>query len=351
MTSYELLAVYQQLSELLNKLEPYTIELNILYDEINELNRQSIDLLISSGINNESTPILSQKRQDIINKQAQFAQNFNMLGHHASLIEISKTINSMKNSTDYSEYIFEINIIEGVIIHYDIMTKQLYEYIKTRNHHIISSLLGSIKTAVELLQNFKENHKYLLSFSDRLENTKILDITTDSKELIIHLDNKESDFGKFIDSLNYINKIYLELSEIANIKQRPLVVKRIESGSILGKLIGSDKLIDLIVLILQRTIELIFTKFTFEGKMTRKKEVIDILMNEIKVIDECNKMNIKVDQLAQEAITKSIALIASDTLRLVSNATKIKINDKEYSISENAKAKYLEQNSKLLIEE
>lgn len=102
--------------------------------------------------------------------------------------------------------------------------------------------------------------------------------------------------------------------------------------------------------LIKKTTELIFNKFTFEGKILRQQQIIGLLKDNSEIIEKYKELGFDIDPNIEE-VEKVQSQIFMSIHRMVSRNTKIKINDDEIKLESSYNQKYLIESKMLLIEE
>ncbi|MFP3042040.1 hypothetical protein LQZ19_09510 [Treponema primitia] len=351
MTSYELMALYDNMLVEINKLSSYTTDILKLLDGIDRKIDIINDLVISRGLDTNSISQITNSRREIINQVDTFATNFDMLKNHLDLINIKKSISDKKTQNLYLNFTDEINNIEELLSLYDEVTTKIYSYIKSKNHNDLMVMFRSINVALNKYKEINNEYKKISEYVKRLETEIGKDMAESGAEIYLHFFNENIDFSKFIEHFNSIQIIYDEIGYYINSETIDLKIIKIESGSFLDKLLGDKNIIKIICEILDKLIVLIFNKFTFEGKLARKKELADYLVTEIDLFEKLKSAGIDVDDSAKENLNKTFTIISKEVLNLASSSSRIQVNEKTYSVEESMGEKYLTEYKTLLIED
>lgn len=201
-----------------------------------------------------------------------------------------------------------------------------------------SVLFNTINSIIHLIDYILDVH------------SKSRTIPEDFKSLSIEL-TSEYDYDTFILKLNSINKIYTELCNLLSISinDYPLQIIKVESGSLLAKIFGESKIVDLIVHLIKEFTGYIYRNFTQEGKILsipRKVESIESIINLSKKLQE---IGIDIEPLKQD-LQKSTLEITHDLSKLVQCESTVKINEDILSIGDEYRTKFLVESRRLLIE-
>ena len=88
--------------------------------------------------------------------------------------------------------------------------------------------------------------------------------------------NTQLNVDEFSETLSEINSLYECFSRCCGVSSHLEVIK-IESGSLLAKLIGDDNIISAIGNLLNKFIDWFYNKFTYEGKLARIADIKEAL--------------------------------------------------------------------------
>lgn len=140
------------------------------------------------------------------------------------------------------------------------------------NTHYIVKDSGLIKNFTTLMKNFKSSFDFFGAFSS---------------------------YGKMKqDIINY---------KVENsIEYEKLKIVKIESGSLLSIILGDKNIIEAIGLLLNKTINLIFNKYTQEGKIYRQNELARTLKETVELGEELKKVEYDISS-SEENIEKTFA--------------------------------------------
>ena len=351
MTSYELIELYDEVLIDINKLKSYSDDIINLLKLIDVDINFIIDLVLKYGLSSSSTMNnVTNKKNEIIEKVTNFANNFNMLKNHSSLIEVRQKIETKKQMASFKKFENEINNILLLLDIYSVTTQDIYEYIKSKDHSLLIKMFKSLKNASNKYNEIINEYKKLKEFVTLLEDASKEEVAENEEEMYLHFYNEESSFNSFLEHFSSLLTIYNELRSVFKSSSELKIIK-IESGSFLEKLLGDKNIISLFTEILQRCVDFIFRKFTFEGELARKKDILDFLEKELDIIEKCKTLGVEISAGNKEVIDKALAIVSGEIIKLASKSTKIRVNDQTLQIEETISEKYLLENKTLLIEE
>ena len=157
-----------------------------------------------------------------------------------------------------------------------------------------------------------------------------------------------SDLEDFTNRLFAISKIYHELAELLNASVAPLRIAKIESGSLLTKLVGDTKVVDLFVDVMRGAAKFYHRNYTNEGKIAAiapKVEMVEKVLGLAKKLEDAG-----VDvEIAKEQLGKSAHEIATQLNALLSDQPTISVNGEKISVGEAMTRSMLENNKTRLI--
>lgn len=349
MTSYELLDFYEQILGKMEELDAYTKTLSDLINVINGHGDVLLSLVYSTDMSQDTINKSSQQRGKVINDMQAFAMSFDILANHQKLIRVKEEI-SIILSNSYTELSEEKNKINNLLDEFFKVTSIIYEFVKTRSNQIIVNLLNEVSITVNKYDKFVESYKILKEFMSKTENH--LEEREDEKIFKIHFYDEHLDPEYFVLNIHSINESYEIMCQILNVSfsEYPLKVLKIESGSLLGKFLGYVPVVESLTYLSKKIIDLIFNKFTFEGKVLRTKQIFDLLNEDLVIRAKYKELGFETN-LGEEEFTKYHYQLVKSIGKLVGQTTKVKINDEEFCLESHLKQKYLTESSALLIEE
>ena len=247
--------------------------------------------------------------------------------------------NNIKNYIKENE--IEDSSIKSFFNEVDSLFNLYQSFIQSNNDIALAIDFG--KKVIE----FKEMYKILKVSYKEIENN-LIDIpynnegNSELKDISIQLLNIEYSFEEFIENLQLINKIYCEVGNIIYGRTSYVQAKivKIESGSLLSKILGDKNIIEAIGIFLNKSTSLIFNKFTYEGKIIRHSELRKELLEDTKTINELKVLGYDVEE-AKKNNNESLTMLTKDLLSIAKSSSKIKIDEKEYKIKDEIKQKYI----------
>ncbi|MBU3176507.1 hypothetical protein KPL47_08985 [Clostridium estertheticum] len=352
MTAYELLDFYVEVLDKINELSPYTKELTNLSINIKLNQDKLVNIIYSDDFATNNGNIMNPfnaHKKGVITCMQNFLMEFDILKNHEKLVKVRNEI----------KYIFEkypiISEDERLTItklldDYDKVTNTIYKYVKTRNNSIIVELLNEVSLTVIEFNSIAESYKNIKKFMLKTENK--IDEKEEEKILELHFYDGYIDPQYFVLNIQSINKSYEVMCQIMSISlmDYPLKVVKIESGCFLSKLLGYKSVVDALAFLIKKITELMFNKFTFEGQVLRRKQILDLVKEDLEIQKKYKELGYEID-FGNEDIIKYHYQMVKSIGELIGKTTKIKINDEMHYLENNLKKKYLMESSVLLIED
>lgn len=255
---------------------------------------------------------------------------------------------------DIQNYIIDKNIIDDSVME---LFNEIDQFFKIYQSFMQSD--NDMNLAIDFGQSVKEisaSYKTITNSYGEFENNMCNDIKDISEkdmcEISIQLLSINYTLQQFANNLSIIQGIYENVGSLIYKKEtyEKLQVKKIESGSLLSIILGDKNIIETIAVLLNKAVNLVFNKFTYEGKIMRHKEFREELMSDIELTARMKELGYDVAEIEKNN-KEAMTILTKDLLRLSSSSPKIKINDNEYSIKESQSQKFIETSNVLLLSE
>ncbi|MDR2410625.1 MAG: hypothetical protein LBE13_21280 [Bacteroidales bacterium] len=351
MTSYELISLYDELLMEINKLNSYSENIDQLIEYVNTRIDNINNIVITERLDQNSIGQINNYKNEIINKVNNFAITFDLLKNHSDLLKIIESISNMRKQNMFSNFIDEVNNAEELLRFYEEVTQNIYSYVKSKNQSDLIVMYRSVNVAFLKYTGLKNEYNKIKEYVGRLESKIDNSLFENGTEIYLHFYNDNTDFLSFLDHFNAIQVIYNEIKYYITDNAMELKIIKIESGSFLDKLLGDKNIITIMCELMHKSIELIFNKYTFEGKLTRKNELAKMLTTEIDLVSKLESIGINVGEETKKNISKTYTIISEKILKLAGTSSRIQINEELYSLEGSREKKYLLESKTLLIEE
>lgn len=255
---------------------------------------------------------------------------------------------------DIEKYIEEVKVNDCYVIEFfenvDEFFKQYQAFMQSDNN---------MELAVDFGQSVKEisaSYNTILRTYAEIENNmcdnkNCLNEQNEGK-ICIQLLDVQYDLDEFSSKLQTISEIYNEIGLMIykDKSYEKLQIRKIESGSLLSLILGDKNIIESMSIFFNKAVNLVFNKFTYEGKIMRHKEFREELLADLELTEKMKKLGYDVEE-AERNNKEALTIVTKDLLKISSSSPKIKIDEKEYSIKEAEKQKFIEASNKLLLSE
>jgi len=235
------------------------------------------------------------------------------------------------------------------------IAKKLHDFVHVYEAYIddsyspvsASKLLIKAKELSPLLQGFKDGlNFYLLN----VESSVALEKQNETEELSIEL-SSQMNLSEFVLKLQSIELIYNELCMLMRVSTSdfPIQIIKIESGSLLAKVLGNSLIIGMMTTGLINGANYIYQNFTTDGQISaipQKVESVEAILN---LRQKLMEQGIQDDNL-DEHIKKSSNALAKGLNNLISGQAEVKINGETLSLGNEIQKKLLENNKPLKLE-
>lgn len=246
-------------------------------------------------------------------------QIFNIYNH-----EEQNVISLLDNLNELAEYYQ--NIIQSnddkkdIVIFWDAAEKYLAEY---------WSVVNGINEYIKALTNETKDIEQ--------ENEKILELQL--------LDVKYN-VCEFAEILQHLDISYSTLAGLfPNITISQLQVVKIESGSLLSKILGDNNIIEVIAYALKKIVDTVYYKYTKEGKIDLTSKMMKEISNNADILEKLENIGIDTTK-SKENISETLNVVTKELYNIAIKAPRIKINGQEMTVAESKT--YLEYSVKYL---
>lgn len=275
-----------------------------------------------------------------MNKFSKFKREFNILEFFGIVATVKAAVNDIFNEyghidesiTDLLMHLEELanlyqNVIrsndskEDIVVFFDRMQECTAEY---------TSVIKSLKCHIETITSNYDIDKVA---SENCMELQLLDV--------------EYSVGEFGSLLTNIDNAYSSISSIFGTKvlYKSLKIVKIESGSLLSKILGDENILEVIALMLRRLSDYLHQTYTRGGKLELNSNIMKEISNDVEIIAKLEKAGIKVTK-AKRNVEDALNAATKELYGIASNAPKIKINNEQINIIDTTI--YLDYKTKLL---
>lgn len=354
MLSYQVREYYEFLGEKLGCLESSFKNIIEFGKEYNEVSKNTLKLFVSAiysgnDSNGEHYSIRDNTKNSSI--QSNYKSIFKNFKMNFELFDASNDYAVFKKEIE--EYVEKKNIqnefLKIFLENVDIFFKQYQNYIKSDNDYRLAVEFGQAAMALSISYGYiKEMCKEITE--SMYENNEVLN--EGSKSLSIQLLEINYNIDEFANKLMIISEIYNDIG-IVIYKGEPfesIKVKKIESGSLLSRILGDQNIIEAFAELFKKTVNLVFNKFTREGKILRHKELREELVKDVELTEIMKGLGYDISD-AKINNTEALTKLTKNLADLATSSSKIKINNEEYGIQESNSQKFIEESRRLMLGE
>jgi hypothetical protein len=250
---------------------------------------------------------------------------------------------SLRKAKEYG--LDDLNIIDGISKSIDSFADKFEAFIGAYTPPTAAPVITEARKLSSMLNGFKTA---LLFFESNLEQQHYE--IEEHEELSLLLPSTMS-LHQFAIKLLALDLIYSEVSSLLDIStsEHPLIISKIESGSLWAKVLGNNRVIGLMVDFLNSSATYIYRNYTKEGKLSAIPRKVEVLDQVLGLTAKLEQEGIDTEQ-AKEHISKSAVAIAKELNSLLDGQAEITINDKTHSIGEEVQKQLLEVNGPLKLQ-
>lgn len=323
-----------------NELDIMLKELDEIYNTAFLLQKSSHDILslaIQLTYGNHNSNNYGTLYQIIISeikiiKESMLQQN---------LLKLGKIIRSIEHeSKDNIIFTATSNLIGSL----EAFADSIYEIINSNSSNFSESYIKLLNTSSQFMVT-TDMIKHTISEVNRFEvllmNAPSSNLAEDNT-FSIRLYNENLSVNEINVLMKSISDIYERSCNIFDISstEYPLEPIKIESGSLLEKVFGHEKILRFMGDLFNRTINFIHRNYTKEGKSSTAGTKIDILKEEMDLINLCEQYGLDTS-IAKETLEYNLNIICKDILKVTTSSTKISVNGETHDLSKVIEAKMI----------
>lgn len=280
-----------------------------------------------------------------MNRFDKFKKEFDMLEFFGIVATVKKSVDGI-----FKEYNHVDESIMDLLLHLEELAT-LYQNV-IRSNDSKESIVVFFDRTQECTAEYNSIIKSLKCHIETISSNYDIDKVSSENCMELQLLDVEYGVGEFGALLTNIDKAYNSISSLfgANTSFKSLKIIKIESGSLLSKILGDENILEVMALILRRLSDYLHQTFTKSGKLELNAAIMKQISNDTEIIKKLENSGIKVTK-AKENIENALNATTSELYKIVSNAPRIKINDEQINIVDTTvyldyKKKLLENNDK-----
>ena len=295
-------------------------------------------------IKKENSTDSEKLRKSYMSKYNEFKKGFNFMEFFGLTAVIKSNLENIFNEYDFTEKHI-LSLIEELY-----KLSELYQNI-IQNSDTKNDIVVFFDFAHKCTAEYKLSLESIDSYINSLSNNYEIVENDGMKQLELQLLDIEYNVGEFAEILKNLDNAYSNLSRFSkNVKISNLKIVKIESGSLLSKILGDQNIIEVIGLMLKRISDHIHYTFTKEGKVELNTQIMQDISQDADVIKKLEEMGVNTTK-AKQNIKETLNATTKDLFEIVSKAPKVKLDGEIINIAEPTKfieykTKYLDTNTK-----
>lgn len=275
-----------------------------------------------------------------MNKFDKFKREFDILEFFGIVATIKATVNGI-----FEEYNHIDESITNLLLHLEELAT-LYQNV-IRSNDSKQDIVVFFDRTQECTAEYNSIIKSLKCHIETITSNYDVDKVSDDNCMELQLLDVEYSVGEFGTLLTNIDNAYSSISSLYGAKTsfKSLKIVKIESGSLLSKILGDENILEVMALMLRRLSDYIHQTFTRSGKVELNATIMKEISNDAEIIDKLEKSGIKVTK-AKQNIENALNAATNELYEIASNAPRIKINNEQINIIDTTI--YLDYKMKLL---
>jgi hypothetical protein len=191
----------------------------------------------------------------------------------------------------------------------------------------------------------------LITLKNLCSEPQLDETSTSEQRLEVYLSAK-IDFVFFLEKTSALEQIYEEFCHLLNVsvKQEPLKIVKIESGSLWVWLNGNPKAVAAVKSVIEKAAHYFYRNYTDEGKILTIPKKVETLESILHLSDELKKRDISTDEL-DEHIKKASNAIGNSLEKLLAGEEQIELNGEVIALTPRGQQNLIANRQVKLIEE
>lgn len=284
----------------------------------------------------------SSARDYVVSEFNRFREKLISIDAYDLAVILSRLSNCFINS-EIDKYIKEI----------EINYKEVVSFRKITKSEIRISEMGNCVKSIDNIINAYRSIQNVINY------IKVIDeeLSQGIKEPALLIRSNVHEITE--ESIKYIvqpiTTIYDKLCELCDVRDEPLKIIRVESGTLNFKFDGNGAISQVLAKIIEAYHNIFIKNHTKQGKKCNLVESMDLVSKELNLIETMNSLGIDTSEMKEIAKETMTGLVKQADIFLSANPD-VKINDKQISRGEDIKRllsqpRYLESSTELSVEE
>ncbi len=346
----ELERLYQDIFGAMDILESYVKHFKNHKKSLDTNSQTILDKIYRNGIqNNAINNEINNTRGKILNDTGQLIKNIDIIDLQMDLLMFKQDIEDVIDDSEIHLQQLKSRVMT-YIDEFEELNRIFQQYLKNPVDGIkleINQQMDKILTINDsLILEFNIISKYIKDSENKFEESE------DEQVMELQLYNSSEKFADFTSGINDIKEMYEVFGEKLGISTsvHSLKIVKIESGSLFAKICGDKSVIGCISYFLKKITDLMFNKFTYEGKIYRAKQLLELLEDDLEYIEKCKELGLDTN-FAEVENQKAHLMLVKSVQKIAAKNTKIRIDDETKSIDKQLEQKFLDSTQTLKLEE
>jgi hypothetical protein len=273
-------------------------------------------------------------------------------------VELLKQIRSRQlfAEIEYAEQnvLSKTNLVNRQIDDNNTFTMKFAEFVSAYEKFIESyelpATLAFLKAAKALEAALEARFEVFDQIEAAIVNTASVDINSQGKAIELFLHSPTRHLSRVVSKLTALTIIYSELCRLINVSEsaNPLIVTKVETGSLWVKLFGEPQVTKLMADLIRSGVQFLYRNYTNEGKLNSVPSKIDVVETNILLEQRMRALGYDTTTM-REDIQKAGAVISKQTNMLLEGEAVLLLNGEKFSVGAELEKQYLEQSKTLLL--
>lgn len=306
-------------------LEKKEILKKIMKSELGFGSSSSISYIVKRETNGGSETLL----KSYMDRFQKFKSNFDFMAFIGDLREVSVVFTDLSG-----KYLFIDECFSNLLTHMNDLAGMYQTVFQSDDRNNIVLFFDE---AEKVCFEYRSIKKGLLNFVGSLES-QINDVDYDAHSIFeLQLLDVNFTVGEFGDTLSLIEDAYNEIKMLIKDKDvSNLQIIKIESGSLLTKLIGEPLVIALLVLIVKTIAKEMYQKFSVNGQIEKQSNIMKMISSSADIINKLDEMGINTGK-SKSDLKDILNITTNNIYKILSRSGKIMLNDEMISIGDEQK--------------
>lgn len=342
MTSYEIIQLLDQITLTLNE-KTHLMALLSQAEEYRSNIKKTVDEVVG-GENQEHVSHIARLRGNVTNI---FAPNFKRVRPRAVFAELDVLVDELSA--------FRGLLQEPAAATLDNLVKEIGEFSRLYEEFNDAPALRQTFNLIDAGDRLLKSIQSFTGPSLLLRNTlRPIEFNLDGyQEFSLLLSATTTyTYGDLLTKLTALHTIYSELCNLISVSpsEHPLLVSKVESGSLWVRVFGESKVITLLTKLTQAGAAYMYRRYTTEGKVAAIPKQVESVESVLRLAERLESMGIDTSDM-KENLQKSGNAISSNLNKLLRGEPSVTVNGQLHSLKEELQDRYLQESKVLLLDD